>query len=185
MLKIIRNMEDKFKSFVTGNRDEFETYDLDLDLSWDEIADGIKQKAESEPKKGFAWMKIAAAVALLMIFSIVLIMFNRGGSSEENLIFASNPELAEAQAFYTSQIDHKMSIAKSKTGGEKMIEDIQELDKAFAELKNDLQDNADNEEVIIAMIENYQLKLKILDRVLEELQEDEQRAKEKEKVFQN
>ena len=175
-------MEDKFKSFVTGNRDEFEKYDLDLDLSWDAIADGLEEKAKAKPRNKKVWMSIAASVALLIMFSIGL-LYSSGGTDSQEALFASNPELAEAQAFYTSQIDYKMSLAQSKFSDERMFEDIKELDQAFAELKSDLQDNADNEEVIIAMIENYQLKLKILDRVLEELQEDEKA--DEERVFQN
>ncbi len=166
-------MEDKFKAFVAGNRDEFENYDLDLDQSWSQIADGIQNQQEKQSGKKVIWFKIAASVAILIMFSAGMLYWGLGAKKEETL-FAANPELAEAQAYYTSQIAYKMSLAQSKPGGEELFRDIEELDKAFADLKNDLKDNADNEEVIIAMIENYQLKLKILDRLLKELQEEEQ-----------
>ena len=47
--------------------------------------------------------------------------------------------------------------------------DLVELDEVFEELKNDLKDDSDNEEVIEAMIQNYRLKLQILNEMLEQL----------------
>ena len=44
-----------------------------------------------------------------------------------------------------------------------------DLDRAYNELKEDLKDNADNEEVIEAMIQNYRIKLDILEEMLRRL----------------
>jgi Ni,Fe-hydrogenase III component G len=44
-----------------------------------------------------------------------------------------------------------------------------ELDNIFKELKHDLKDNAANEEVLQAMIQNYRIKLEILTEILEQL----------------
>ena len=46
------------------------------------------------------------------------------------------------------------------------------MDRAFAELKQDLKDNADNAEVIAAMMNHYRLKLQILEKMLNEIQEE-------------
>jgi hypothetical protein len=48
--------------------------------------------------------------------------------------------------------------------------ELSELDKIYRELKEDLKDNADNEEVVAAMIQNYRLKLEILEEILQQLQ---------------
>jgi uncharacterized protein YqiB (DUF1249 family) len=49
-----------------------------------------------------------------------------------------------------------------------------DLDKVYAELKEDLKDNAHNEEVIEAMIQNYRLKLDILEEMLYQLKESQE-----------
>ncbi len=165
-------MEDKLKAFVGANRDEFESHEPNVDLLWENIQTGLTDKAEKTKNSHRAWMKIAASIALLIVFSISFFYMMENDQVEQN-VFASNPELAEAQLFYTSQIDQKMTIARTRIQNKAMLSDIEELDRAFAELQEDLKDNADNEEVIIAMIENYQLKLKILDRILKELKEEE------------
>ena len=46
------------------------------------------------------------------------------------------------------------------------------MDQVFAELKTDLEENVDNEEVITAMMENYRLKLQILEEILVELEKE-------------
>jgi hypothetical protein len=54
-----------------------------------------------------------------------------------------------------------------------IIEDIniefEELDQVFDELKADLRDDAANEEVVEAMIQNYRIKLEILEEILIQL----------------
>ena len=58
-----------------------------------------------------------------------------------------------------------------------LIEDFTEMDKAFLELKEDLKDDVDNEEVVEAMINNYRLKLKILERIMIEIEEKDNESK--------
>jgi hypothetical protein len=54
------------------------------------------------------------------------------------------------------------------------------MDKVFEELKEDLRDNAANEEVIEAMIQNYRLKLDILEEMLYRLKQARQPQKDEE-----
>ncbi len=164
-------MEDKFKSFVSSNRDDFEMYDLDVDLSWDQINIGLETRNIERKSKRKLWLSIAASVTLLISFSALLVWNSSKTAQPEEAIFAAVPELAEAQMYYTSQINYKLEIAQSKIDNKEVFTSLDELDAAFKDLKADLKDNADNEEVIIAMIENYQLKLKILDRILEEVKD--------------
>jgi predicted CopG family antitoxin len=49
-----------------------------------------------------------------------------------------------------------------------------DLDQVYSELKEDLKDNAHNEEVIEAMIQNYRLKLDILEEMLSQLKQSDE-----------
>ena len=44
--------------------------------------------------------------------------------------------------------------------------DLSELDSIYSSLKKDLRENIDNEQVLEAMIQNYRMKLKILEDLL-------------------
>ena len=49
-------------------------------------------------------------------------------------------------------------------------EDLELLDRAYEDLKKDLKEQVDQEEVALAMIENQRAKLKILEQVLDEIE---------------
>jgi chromosome segregation ATPase len=89
-------------------------------------------------------------------------------------IYENIPVLVEARAYYSSQIKTMEQEVYKLTGSDSPIRnDIQaefeELDKVFDELKADLNDNAANQEVVEAMIQNYRLKLQILEEILYQL----------------
>jgi len=88
---------------------------------------------------------------------------------------AKVPEWQETEKFYTSQIQEKMQVLETKRGklDHSVFDDLNMLDEAFIELKKDLQDNADNQEVIEAMIQSYKIKLQILEDILQEIETDE------------
>ena len=44
--------------------------------------------------------------------------------------------------------------------------DLKELDNIYSQLKKDLKDNISNQEVIEALVQNYRLKLQVLEDIL-------------------
>ena len=58
--------------------------------------------------------------------------------------------------------------------------ELVDLDQVYNDLKEDLKDNAANEEVIEAMIQNYRLKLDILEEMLVVLKQSNESQNEKE-----
>ena len=67
------------------------------------------------------------------------------------------------------------------TSDPKLKQDIQidfdELDAFTKQLKTDLNDNINNEHVIEAMIQSYEMKLSILETLLQQLKYDENEEK--------
>ena len=115
----------------------------------------------------------------MFIATLAFVVGQANGTQPADQLFAANEELADARDFYTSEINYRLEEARSLVSNQWVFEDIDELDRAFKDLKDDLKDDADNEEVVIAMIENYQLRLKILDRILEQLRKDGSSKKSK------
>lgn len=165
--------KDKLKQHVTANRDAFELYEFDRDQVWDQVSKSLDQntKTVQVPIK-YIWRAVGSIVLLVGISAYLL--FNSFYNNDGTLAFNHvSPELVEAQEYYGTMIDHKIQqIKRSQPEMDPAIyEDIEALDKAFRELKEDLKDNADNEEVINAMIYNYKLKLEILEKILIEIGE--------------
>jgi len=151
-------MQDNFKDYIDRNADEF-AYAFDAEKGWQDFE-------SRKPKKRFnphVWM-VAASISLLMLLGVAWVYYP--GAPPQELT-----EWQEAELFYQQQIDNMTVMVKQVTDDEEILYDLEEMDKAFAELKEDLKDNADNAEVIEAMMNHYRLKLQILEQMLEEIQE--------------
>lgn len=153
-------MLDNLKDHIEGQRDDFETYPFDSDKGWEDI----KAKVAPNHQKKDPW-KIAGVAAC---FAFIL-----GGT-----IFFVNPvsqvnnEIAELEEYYNGEINQKITLVKNQLKDDRILQDLNTMDQAFAELKADLRDNVDNQEVITAMMENYQLKLQILEEIIKELEKE-------------
>ena len=152
-------MRDNLKDFVESNSEDFEVYPFDAQKGWNEIADTF----EVNRKKTYWPLGVAASIAVLFITSILVI--SNSGDQEIS-------EVKEIEGFYEEAISHKISLVKNQIGDDEILQDLAAMDVAFAELKADLNENVDNEEVIAAMMENYRLKLKILEEILLELEKE-------------
>ena len=177
-------MKDKLKKFTDQNRDSFESYTLDLDEAWS----GIDAKLNELEVKGlparqadtkFPWiavLKIAATIVVVMTLGFGFYMNAQRIEIKTNGIALHNisSELADTEAFYTTQIAETIKLIEVSAGGfePEIRSQIQILDEEYMSLRNDLKDNANSEEVINAMIEYYRLKLAMLEKILDELQKD-------------
>ena len=175
---------DKLEQFVLDNREDFD--DLDPSpASWEQLKSNIK------PVRKINWtnrlVRIAAAV-VIFVSSYIFIDYTVKDGSDASMqaegpaveMYENIPVLVEARAYYSSQINSMENEVYSLAGNDSPVrEDIrmefEELDKVFNELKSDLEDNAANEEVVGAMIQNYRIKLQILEEILFQLKNaDEQ-----------
>lgn len=170
-------MKDRLKQFVEQERKDFEVYELDVDLAWDRIETQLDEKHGKT--RHFPWkviLKVAVVLLIVTVFAFGYYINTQRISMDQQGIALHNlsSELADTEAFYTSRIDEKIDLIKVETGDldtEVMIQ-LELLDEEYLSLKNDLRDNADSEEVINAMIEYYRLKLSLLEKILNEIQKN-------------
>lgn len=152
-------MSDKLKKHIENQPEGFDIYPFDESAGWNSLARQLKRK-----NRRFQWLSIAASVVLIAGMLVLMKVYK---SNELTIPH----EISEAQNFYQDQIDAKLIAVSNHPDVEFVMEDLQALDEIFNELKNDLKDNAQNEEVVTAMIETYRMKLQILERILENIEE--------------
>lgn len=183
--------KDKLEQFIIDHRKDFDDQEIPEGL-WDRI-----QKPSTKHYRSWKrWsMRIAAAV---VIFAAAWFANDLSDQSRETL-WAEDQEipredleqyrlLLEAELFYTSRIKEAKTELSTLAGNNKSIlqdinSDLDELDEVFEELKNDLRENGDNQEVIEAMIQNYRIKLEILEEMLRQMDQtvpQNQKSKEHE-----
>ena len=168
-------MKDALKKHIQKNRREFEIYQNDFDLLWPTISSKLDRERKSGNKVFRNLLKIAATVIIIISVGFAYYLgkrsveYNREGIALHHI---SN-ELAETEAYYIGLINDQMEyLTKSEPQIENEIwESLHQMDSEYEQLKKDLTDQADSEEVINAMISYYRLKLNMLEKMSDELQE--------------
>ena len=87
-------------------------------------------------------------------------------------IDAIAPEYADEVAVYQQQVSLKMNKLASYKSAHKVSEDMVQLDEAFEELLKELDSvpTSRRKQILNALIDNFENKLNILDKVLEEVE---------------
>lgn len=162
-------MEDKFKEYIDSNRQSFESHQEDYDALWEKI-DGGLNKSKSITRH--LW-KYAAAVTILVLSTVIYQQKSSGSIPVE---------LAEAETYYAPLIAKKMTVIKTYHAeiDNVIVADLDELNQVYKELKLDLKDQADSEEVVSAIIQNYRIKLQILDQILSEIEKEKDEEQKQE-----
>jgi len=170
--------KDKLEKFVINHRDEFDEFMPDPAVF------GRIRKLKPVVRM-INWNSVmwkAAAVLVIFVASYYFHDFvnsRKLQQTAENETETEKPTeivkmMIEAEAFYTAQIDNRQQEFNTLAQDQPEIRhevnyELVALDSVYADLKRDLKDNAANEEVIEAMIQNYRVKLDILEDVLRQL----------------
>jgi hypothetical protein len=170
---------DSLEKYIIDNRQEFNNVEPPADL-FEGIAFEADEHVTIPLYKKLAKWSVRAAAAILIFASAWLLNDLRDHNDQVAKIDDQSleiiKELKEAEAFYNARITHnKHRIASFASNNPGIMEsvntDLEQLDAVYNELKNDLGDNAANQEIVEAMIQNYRLKLDILEEILQQLEE--------------
>ncbi len=162
---------DNLEKYIQENRAAFDSAGPDPKV-WKEID---RQLSGKQPAQRVIWMRrlrIAAAVVLLLTAggTIGAYLANPSGSGKD--LGDISPEYAELERYFNRQIDEKISLLASYHSDDSLQDDFRDLDILYEQLKKELKEVPPKaeEQVIHAMIENYQSKIDILEQVLEKIQ---------------
>lgn len=158
--------------FIRAHRNEFDHAAPPKDL-WHKIASQLP-KPTVKVRYGGHWFRAAAAVALLVTGIGAGIWFEKNNSAQPQMAMSQvSAEYAELEQYFQRDIKTKTQQLASLRGSPpaETRADLEQLDKAMEELRFELANMppGNREQIVRAMIENYQAKLVILQRVLERL----------------
>ena len=117
-------------------------------------------------------MRTAAAIALLIVGAMVGISVYQ---KRENVVANTQveqvaPDFQKTENFYNQQVQEKMmKLASYQNTDPSVFSDLKQIDAIQEELKAELNNapTSTREEIVRRVIENYQIKIGILERVLE------------------
>ena len=185
----MKNREDNgLEKFIQNNRADFDPYEPPARL-WDKITQELDEEAPQVKKKEGKVIRIpvrnlyrvAAAVLILGgLWTVYQNIPQNSGIVEGSEEVATNtinlsdidPELAEAEAYYTQLIvDKKTEIEQFRSKRvpvqDDFYKDLDELDSLYTGLKSELYEVPAKERVVEAMIQNLQIRIEILNKQLE------------------
>lgn len=164
---------NSFDDFIKRNREAFDSQ-MPSDQLWDRIASEVNVSQSGKRQLWFNHARRYAAVALVFLSVVAglhMVFFSsvEGEDLQASLV---SKEINDVTYFYETEIERKrervMALTAETPAIEQEIEmDFEALDLVLKELKADLNDDVANSEVLTAMIQNYRLKLQILEQILE------------------
>lgn len=174
-------MDDRFDKFIKDHQSEFDIFEPSEDL-WR----GIEKKLDK--KKTIRWQFYITRVSAVAAIFVLSFIIQRFFFSDADIQFSLKrdveikiPELQEAELYYTGLIDEKLNEVKPLLSEypsleEELHQDLTQLDSIYASLKEDLKDDVANQEVLEAMIQNYRLRIQILEDMLEFLNDNNEKS---------
>jgi hypothetical protein len=186
--------KDNIEKFITQNREAFDSEEPDMKV-WAAIQKGMKQGKSVRMVPMYRLWQVAASIILLLGTGIGWLIYeNKQLQKNAALPLSVNaaftvtldqiaPELAEAEDFYTRQIQLKSTELSrydlKKLGLAKDYEtELKKLNEAYDELKNDFYKTG-SERVVEAMIQNLQYRMELLNKQLEILEKVQKQTLQK------
>ena len=165
---------EKLEKYIVDNREAFDCAVPNLKV-WAEIDKSLERKSGKRIRM-WRTLRVAAAAAILIVSGAIGGAYLNGNFMEnQGAIAQLAPEHADLEKFYTEQVEQKMKqlVSLKIEGYANVQEDLRQLDETFAELMQEYQKlpPGSGEMLIQAMLENYQAKLDILERVLERVRD--------------
>ncbi len=167
------------ENFIKNNKEQIGSFDLPED----HLERFEKKLSKKKPIGKTYWYSLAAAVLVLISLSF----FIRYKQSQKNIIVNTekiislgdvSPQYKEVEEFYRRDLYRKINefdrlncnIAPEQKA---MIDnELQQLDKVYKSLQEELKQNQSDERIINAMINNYQYKIEFLELVIEQIKEN-------------
>ncbi len=169
---------DRLEEHIRKNRGELDLYTP---------SPGIWRKIRREIRpviyQGHRWRSAAAIFVAIVATAVTFfsIGHNWTGTNKESNIWKDNSpsgnQLKETEIYYQNVINslyrEATPLLTSHPDIEKELsEDISHLDSIYLDIKKDLKDNVANQDVIEALIQNYRIRIRLLDEMLNMLKSE-------------
>ena len=178
-LRVWVSIEKKLKpeldveAFIEDNRTDFDTEIPNLKI-WAQIDKVVNHPAQRRHiLRGWLW-RSAAAVALLIVGATVGIgLYEKRANTVA--VEQVAPDFKDTEKYYNQQVQAKLTkLATYQNTDPSVFSDLKQIDEIQEELKAELGNApmSTREEIVRRMIENYQIKIGILERVLENIEDN-------------
>ncbi len=162
------------EDFITNNAERFDTGEP-LPGHFNRFDERLERSGKL---RLFPRVSLLVRIAAIFIIGMVLTFFAFRASQyvKNDLKYivsaAGYPELLEAEDYYSFQTEifyskiQNLTIGNDNSQKKQILDELSAMDNQVKMLKHDLVLNPDNERVVQAIINTYQLKLEFMDMIL-------------------
>ncbi len=162
------------EEYIRKNRNQLDVEKADEDYLWTGISHSLKSKLK---QKRFFTIKIAAAVILVIALSFITYQVTSLRSNQQLILAKIDPNLAKQEAQFQNQIKTYYQVLQKTTYNEDLLttsfRDLEYIDTLINKYSDDLNQNGPNPKLINSLMDLYQKKIKLLDRMLNEIEKNQ------------
>lgn len=139
------------------------------------IWSGINRKLDKRRNMRFAALRLAAVIVLMIAIGITVLFYEKGRQTKAMLTLSDiSPALKAEENLFVLTIDERMNEIQqtgiNREDYKTFFEEIEILDNYYAAYLADLQKMGNNPRLIQAMLHYYELKIRILEKMLNEIE---------------
>ncbi len=166
---------DNFEKYIKENQQAFNVHKVDKDKLWQGIASqlGEEEKGRVIPLWKSSKFRIAASVILLLGMSLTAFLLVSSPVSQGMDGYA-NEELFEIDMHYKNLVYQQVQLVQNHPklateDKEEFLSFMDELDEEYEQLKQEMQHNFDNEQVLEAIVNNYKKRIELIENLLKQI----------------
>jgi len=164
------------EKIIHENRSVFDSFEPD-DGHFERFEQKLVRYNKKQKSFSYGLLLKAAAVAVLVVISGLWVYdkLNPAIESRNGLaLHQLSPEYNEVEIYYAtlaSQKFNEISSLEFADSSQKnmLLTELKQMDAVYENLKRDLKNNPSDERVINAMIQHYQMKVDIMNQILNQL----------------
>lgn len=165
---------DKLEEHIRKNREELDRYSPSKSV-WKKLDKQLNPERRDLTK----WLAVAAMIIAILGTAVLLL---RHGVRQIDSQTADNTQLRESEIYYNNLVntlyrEAKPMLTANPEIAKELNSDISQIDSICSDIKKDLKDNVANQEVVEALIQNYRIKITLLEDMLTLLKEDKNNPK--------
>ncbi len=163
--------EDKLKDFIDQNKEGFES-EFPSENLWNRIENELDGEKETRVISLHRFLPYAAAAAMVILSLFFFFQSNDdlvlsdASNDVEDIQNEMVSDFGEVEGYYMMQVNDKLKNLQNYDVDPELLEEVNDLKQEFEDLKIEMGLGADPGVVLEAMIENYRLRLEILEDLL-------------------
>lgn len=173
---------DKFEKFIEENAANFDSNEPE-DGHFERFHNKLnKDKKMKSTKNIFYWLKLAAVAVIvitLSVFSYLEIISGDVGNTANDVSLSDvSAEYKEVEEYYKTELETKITelnqlqCDKGSLPKDEIMNEFKSIDNLYNSLKKDLKKNQGNQQIINAMINCYQMKVEVLEQIINQVNDN-------------